>query len=246
MSSFTREDWERYAEVYDTLNKLQPYIQMLDDVRDALVAADYPLLDIGCGTGNLISKLSHLDPQSIVGLDSSGAMLAQAKEKLHGVRFVHADIELGLPLETSSFATITCINVLYALSNPIRALRECCRVLRPNGLLTLVTPAKQYENGHILKQHCKSQKPDSYWSNLHLDSAREERLVREAAADEALAARLIEIALFNRKIAHSRSFLFVEKQELEELALKCGFVDPRIVTTYAGQNLFLTARGKTS
>jgi ubiquinone/menaquinone biosynthesis C-methylase UbiE len=238
---FTKSDWDRYAKWYDDLNMLRPYARMLADVTKHLRTSPLPIMDAGCGTGNLIRALPQRNRRDVVGVDGSKAMLARAKAKNTDTTFIHADLNARLPFEDMSFGTVVCVNALYAFLDPSKSLGEFRRILRKKGRLIVVTPKLGYENGLILKAHCRSQKPDSYWQDAHGNETRERRLLHEAVKDEALAKRFLWIASVNRVIACERSFRFFTAEELANLASDNGFADARMKETYAHQNLLLVA-----
>lgn len=240
--TFTKADWENYATCYDVLNELRPYAAMLGHVLSTLGNARYPLLDAGCGTGNLIDRIPSEGRGRIVGIDASMEMLARASVKCVHAEFWLADLDSTLPFENSSFGTIVCVNALYAVANPAKTLAEFSRILRPAGSLIVVTPKFGYENGLILKAHCQSNKEDTYWLNVHTDPEREESLVREAMSDEGLAQRFLQIAKINNVIARERSFHFFTEKTLSRFALQNGFTDIQVKQTYADQNLLLSAK----
>jgi ubiquinone/menaquinone biosynthesis C-methylase UbiE len=242
LRKFGTAGWNRYAADYDCLNELRPYARMVEKVVRTLRSAEYPILDAGCGTGNLTARLADMRTGRVVGIDSSDAMLKQAKRKCAEMEFHRVDLNSRLPFGDSEFGTIACINTLYALADPAAVLREFSRLLRQQGLLVLATPKLGYENGLILKSHCRSRKPDSYWRDAHASPEREELLVREAIRDRRLAERFLRIARYNRAIAHENSFHFFTASELSRLARESGFLRVRIKETYAGQNLLLVAK----
>jgi SAM-dependent methyltransferase len=96
--------------------------------------------DVGCGVGTVTTLLAELvGPRGeVVGIDSSGAQLEQARERLktHGtnMRFVEASAtDTGLP--RGSFDLVYCRFLLIHLPEPERALREMYRLLKPGGIL---------------------------------------------------------------------------------------------------------------
>jgi SAM-dependent methyltransferase len=96
--------------------------------------------DLGCGVGMVTELLAELvGPRgSVVGIDVSGAQLAQARERLQrggsNIRFVEASAtDTGLPPE--SFDLVYCRFLLIHLPEPERALREMFTLLEPNGIL---------------------------------------------------------------------------------------------------------------
>jgi ubiquinone/menaquinone biosynthesis C-methylase UbiE len=91
-------------------------------------------LDLGCGTGNLTEVLCRLDLE-VAGIDASGAMLAQAWRRLAGcpgVRLVHGFME-DVPFEDGAFDLVTALVSLEFARDAKAALREACRVTRPQG-----------------------------------------------------------------------------------------------------------------
>jgi ubiquinone/menaquinone biosynthesis C-methylase UbiE len=96
--------------------------------------------DLGCGVGMVTALLAELvGPEGqVVGIDSSGAQLAQARERLNScgtnTSFVEANATAtGLPPE--SFDLVYCRFLLMHLPEPERALGEMRALLKPDGIL---------------------------------------------------------------------------------------------------------------
>jgi SAM-dependent methyltransferase len=101
------------------------------------------VLDIACGPGNTTrSQVGQVGPNGLaVGVDSSATMLAQAvKETPAGspVGYVRADA-VDLPFADATFDAVSCYGALYLMDEPIAALREMIRVLRPAGRIAVLT-----------------------------------------------------------------------------------------------------------
>jgi SAM-dependent methyltransferase len=92
-----------------------------------------PVLDVGCGEGELAR---HLPDGAWVGVDSSLEMLARAPEPK-----LLADAT-ALPFDEGSFGSVAMLYVLYHLPEPRLALAEAARVLRPGGLLAVAAPSR--------------------------------------------------------------------------------------------------------
>ncbi len=108
------------------------------------------LADIGCGLGHWLRLLyPYLRPPArLVGVDREPRWVAEAPEKFRHA-FPHVAPELisfhqgdatKLPLADDSFDVVTCQTVLMHLAQPLDALREMLRILRPSGLLVCVEP----------------------------------------------------------------------------------------------------------
>ena len=97
------------------------------------------LLDVGCGSGYLISLLHEKRGGEYVGLDISPAMLAHAREKLRsadGVTFAESGAG-SLPFGDGAFGAVTCIFSFHHYPYPERAVAEAYRVLREGGVYIL-------------------------------------------------------------------------------------------------------------
>jgi ubiquinone/menaquinone biosynthesis C-methylase UbiE len=99
------------------------------------------LLEVGCGPGVALQAAARSAALS-VGLDHSTAMLGQARRRNHRaliagrVRLVAADAA-RLPFAGGSFERLLSVNAVYFWPQPLAALGEMYRVLRPGGLLAL-------------------------------------------------------------------------------------------------------------
>jgi SAM-dependent methyltransferase len=94
---------------------------LLGRARARLVA------DIGCGEGAL-AVAAHSTRMRVIGIDASPNMLAACP----GPR-VLADAR-RLPFPPGSFDVAVAANMLYHLDDPLDAIREAHRILRPGGL----------------------------------------------------------------------------------------------------------------
>ena len=99
------------------------------------------LLDVGCGPGTITVDLARrVAPGRAVGVDRSADVIAQAEahaaEQGVAVELRTADVyELEFP--DASFDVVHAHQVLQHLTDPVRALREMRRVLRPGGVVAV-------------------------------------------------------------------------------------------------------------
>ncbi len=103
---------------------------------------DGPILEVGCGTGGLLVAAARRGLE-ITGADIASRWLVVAGRRLddHGlaVPLVAASAE-RLPWPDGSFAAIVADSVIEHCDDPMAALREWRRLLRPNGRLLLWSP----------------------------------------------------------------------------------------------------------
>jgi len=106
------------------------------------------LLDVGAGAGSLALAAAERWPKArIVGLDASAAMLSVARHRVAGrwpedgaARFEwHVADAAAVPLPDASVDVVVSSFVLQLLPDRQAALQEAFRVLRPGGILGLVT-----------------------------------------------------------------------------------------------------------
>jgi SAM-dependent methyltransferase len=109
-------------------------------LRDAGLRRGMRVADLGCGVGMVTALLAEIvGPEGeVVGVDYSGAQLAQARAHTVGtaknIKFVEASAaDTGLPRE--SFDLVYSRFLLIHLPDPEAALREMLALLKPNGIL---------------------------------------------------------------------------------------------------------------
>lgn len=98
------------------------------------------VLDCGCGPGTITAGLAQIVAAGhVVGLDRESAELAQARHYAVQQRVANIEFQLGnvyeLPFPTGSFDAVFAHAVLQHLSEPMRALGEMRRVLKPGGII---------------------------------------------------------------------------------------------------------------
>lgn len=104
------------------------------------------VLDVGCGPGTITSGLASLVDSGngagrATGIDRSADVIAEARRlaAANGVRNVafEAGNVYGLPFEDASFDVAHAHQVLHHLADPVAALREMRRVVRPGGIVSV-------------------------------------------------------------------------------------------------------------
>jgi demethylmenaquinone methyltransferase/2-methoxy-6-polyprenyl-1,4-benzoquinol methylase len=101
------------------------------------------VLDVACGTGSIAAELVRRSGCSVVGLDRSEEMLAEARRSLAAAGLAgRVRLELGdaqrLAFEDASFDHVTGGYLLRYVDDPGATIAGLARVLRPGGRLALV------------------------------------------------------------------------------------------------------------
>ena len=132
--------------LYDRLCSLVGLGRRLRRFELSLIEGPAPqsVLDVGCGTGELLAVIATRFPSAeVTGLDADPDALAIAARKLEGrrltARLVPGRAE-SLPFRDASFDLVLSSLMLHHLpaASKLAALREWRRVLTPTGALLLV------------------------------------------------------------------------------------------------------------
>ncbi len=146
----SRQDTERLAGIYSShargyADSWGPVIRPMGQrLLDALPwDGARRVVDLGTGAGTHLPEIRRRAPGAcVVGVDRSPGMLELARR--HGVPLLLMDgVELGF--RDSSMDVAVMAFVLFHLDDPVLALREVCRVLRPGGVVGTVTWAEDPE-----------------------------------------------------------------------------------------------------
>jgi len=116
---------------------------VMDELRRSSPAR---VLDIGCGTGLLTSRiLDELAPHSVAGCDFSRGMLRQAVKKTPDLPWVRGNA-MRLPFADASFDAIVSTESFHWFPDQDASLAEFFRVLEPGGRLfvALISPSAEW------------------------------------------------------------------------------------------------------
>jgi SAM-dependent methyltransferase len=132
-------------------------------IRRYALPAQARVLDAGCGTGEISSRVAELFPlATVLGVDviEPHLELARARYAHLGPRlsFARRDVfELGLPED--QFDLTLCRHVLHAIPHAERVIAELVRVTRPGGYLHLIPE----DYGMLEFQHGDRLDPRDFW-----------------------------------------------------------------------------------
>ncbi len=108
------------------------------------LAPGQSLLDVGCGPGTITLDLARrVAPGEVVGIDASSAVIDEARAAAAAARPAADNLEFlvgdvyALAWPDDTFDVVHAHQVLQHLSDPVAALCEMRRVLRPGGTLAV-------------------------------------------------------------------------------------------------------------
>ena len=122
----------------DDKNYFTPVIDALSSSTDL---NGKMVLDVGCGTGKFIFQLFKYCTPTLVGVDGPTSVASRAVER--GYREVIEVENLSvdpLPFPNDHFDCVICKDVMEHLYDPLFALSEINRVLRPDGTFLFHVP----------------------------------------------------------------------------------------------------------
>ena len=119
--------------------RLELFGRRADVALLGLLDESWAVADLGCGTGAITQSLAPF-VERVIAVDESGAMLAAARKRLHGMENV--DIRNGrleaLPLSDAEVDVALLFLVLHYVTDPARVISEAVRVLKPGGRLLVL------------------------------------------------------------------------------------------------------------
>jgi len=140
MASWDPNQYLRFAD-----HRLRPAVDLLARIP---LAAPGLVFDLGCGPGTVTRLLAERWPDAeVVGVDSSAAMLAKAREEAPGVAFVEGDIRTWSPPRPPHllFSNAT----LQWLDDHDALLPRLLRQLAPDGVLAVQMPRNHEALSHL-------------------------------------------------------------------------------------------------
>jgi len=93
------------------------------------------LLDVGCGPGTITADFaSRLRPGTVIGIDASTEIVATARRDYPDVAFAVGDVH-NLQFQGASWDIVHAHQLLQHLVDPVAALKEMRRVVKPGGIV---------------------------------------------------------------------------------------------------------------
>lgn len=171
-------------------------MRQLPPSRDDLV------LEVGCGGGVFMRRLLKSGCHAVA-IDHSPDMIADStrlnRQAIHDGRLkLHQADAAHLPVESASIDKVYCLNAFFFFPQPAESLKEMARVLKPGGMLALITspPAFRAQIARF---------SENMAANMRFDEP-------QTLADWADAAGLVPVE--TREVVGA-GYLFIAKKEIE-------------------------------
>lgn len=113
---------------------------MLNLLDAHLTRRDLDVLDLGCGAGNMMHHLARYGRVRGIDIDPRPVAMARAR----GYEVEQGDPARGTAFSDASFDLVTVLDVIEHVDDDEALVREAHRLLRPNGVLAITTPALQW------------------------------------------------------------------------------------------------------
>jgi ubiquinone/menaquinone biosynthesis C-methylase UbiE len=176
--------YDRSANVYDA----QYSEEQQTKIKTALTGVHFRktdiIIDIGCGTGQLLPYVSNLSTL-VVCIDISRNLIAQAQaraEHYKQVALLRADADY-MPFQPHKFDMAFAITLLQNMPNPTQTLKEMKRITKKDAKL-VVTGLKKTFNGQQFTQLLRTD--GLVISSLKMDKAQREYIAVCTSAKESL------------------------------------------------------------
>lgn len=134
--------WAR-SQTFEDYNTILGYYQAKSCLENA---RGQSLLDVPCGDG-AVTKMLATGFKRVVGVDASSKHLALARKLLPEVEFHESLIEDFTTPE--KFSTITMLNILEHVQNPVGVLKKAAQMLTDDGILLIHVPNAQAVNRRL-------------------------------------------------------------------------------------------------
>jgi SAM-dependent methyltransferase len=158
--------------------ELRGFLPLLDLTPESHV------LEVGCGAGGCALYLSQLTHAHVTGIDVNASAIEEARTSAQlrpeaRTCFEQIDADERLPFEDASFDAVFSNDAMCHIPDRSRALKEWCRVLKPNGRM-LFTDA-MIVTGPVTNEQLMTR--SSIGVYVFLPPGENERLIRQAGFD---------------------------------------------------------------
>lgn len=145
--------------------------QYLNFLNQRLNVTKGCLLEVGCGTGDLLIEASHRGFE-VAGIEISAHAVRVANQRL-GAECVTVGTLDAAPYDQSMFDVVIFADVIEHVRDPMDFLRRVCAVLKPGGITLLITPSLDSWSSRLLGGYWMEYKVEHlyYFSNKSITLA---------------------------------------------------------------------------
>jgi ABC-2 type transport system ATP-binding protein len=134
--------WSRFQATFDENQEYVVGKYFLDDVKENIKRLPDlgEVLELGCGTG-IFTEVVAPNADHVFATDLSDELLERAKIRLNEIDNITIQKEncTNISFPANQFDTVLMANLIHVIENPSRALQECYRVLKDDGLLVITS-----------------------------------------------------------------------------------------------------------
>jgi len=133
------DDFDSIMNMYDTNRRIEV---IFDDFLGNENLSGKTLLDGGCGTGWFTKKAVERNA-IVTSLDIAPKLVEITKKKCPNITGVEGSL-LELPFDDNSFDYVISSDVIEHTPNPLDAVKELIRVLKPGGKICITVPNRTF------------------------------------------------------------------------------------------------------
>ena len=134
--------WSRFQATFDENQEYVVGKDFLDNVKEKVkhLSDLGEVLELGCGTG-IFTEVVAPNADHVFATDLSDELLERAKIRLNEIDNITIQKEncTNISFPANQFDTVLMANLIHVIENPSRALQECYRVLKDDGLLVITS-----------------------------------------------------------------------------------------------------------
>lgn len=108
-------------------------------LREVKLQHGEAVLDVGCGTGALLKRLSDVCDINCYGIDAETNMIREAQAKNLNVKFDVSPCD-KTPFPDNTFDVVIACMAYHHFDNKNGFIKETARILKPNGLVNIADP----------------------------------------------------------------------------------------------------------
>jgi ubiquinone/menaquinone biosynthesis C-methylase UbiE len=157
-----------YDEIAEVLAMSPKFYRLCASLITPKISPGATVLDIGCGQGWQLAEIRKLRPDAkLHGMDISPKLVSLARAHVPDGDFQTGDAD-NLNYDDAQFDVVLMTEVLEHLSDPVLALTQLKRVLKPGGWLLMTVPNRDWMRYDWYLSNRKAYQPvDDKWYRVN-------------------------------------------------------------------------------